>query len=209
MRRVVALVTCSLVLLAACTGDADTDAALETTTTIETTTSGVSPTSEGSTTTTAASETGSGDPLDTGSPVLTPTGLADLMIGMTEAEASETRLIGEVGPGCELSMSRQADLRFPLASGDVVGSVDFFEGPLSTISVTDGVTTEAGIRVGEDLTAAQSTYGADLDVDRSFEEMFRIWIATISLDDGTIDLVIDPATEEITSMAAPHVAFCE
>jgi hypothetical protein len=164
-------------------------------------------------TTTTAPDGGDPSPAPSPAPVdstvvLTPSGLGPLQLGMSEADAAGTGFIGAIGPGCELSGTRSA----PLASGEVRGSAEFAEGELGIISVTGGATTEEGTAIGDSLATVEATYatGATVDVDRSFEEMFGVWIVTVIRGDGGVyQLVVNPTTESVVTLAIPGASFCE
>lgn len=131
---------------------------------------------------------------------------------MTEAAASDTNFIDTIGPGCEPSGSRAALLSVPLAAGDVTGSVDFLGGTLDSILVTTGVATREGVSVGDSLASLESVYdsGAAVVVDRTIEDIFEIWTVNVALDGGgSYGMVIDPATEMVTTLAVPAVPLCD
>lgn len=196
------------VLVAACDGDDPvlsagdiTSTSLRSTTAVEVTTTTTTADGAASAPTASTAPAGAGD-------VLTPTSLGPLQVGMSEADAAATGAIGAIGPGCELSGTRAA----PLASGNLRGSAEFADGALGVITVTGGASTEEGAAVGDPLAVVEATYasGATVDVDRSVEEMFGIWLLTVITDDGGLyQMVVDPATESVSSMAVPGVAFCE
>lgn len=130
---------------------------------------------------------------------------------MTETAATDTGFIGPIGPGCEFSGTQSAPLAPPLTAGDVMGSVDFVDGALDAIIVAAGAGTEEGFNVGDTLATLASAYASSstIDVDRSVEGVFGIWVATVTLGDGgTYDMVIDP-TETVTNIAVPAVPFCD
>ncbi|MDQ3462843.1 MAG: hypothetical protein M3471_07425 [Actinomycetota bacterium] len=203
-------------LLAACGGDdpAPVGGNATSTTGGPVTTIEVSTTLEVTTTTAPG-----GDPSPAPSPapvdstvVLTPSGLGPLQLGMSEADAAGTGFIGAIGPGCELSGSRFAPLAVPAAAGDIQGTAEFADGALGIISVTSGATTEEGTAIGDSLATVEATYatGATVDVDRSFEEMFGIWIVTVIRGDGGVyQLVVNPTTESVVTLAIPGASFCE
>jgi hypothetical protein len=144
--------------------------------------------------------------------MLTPNGLGPLQLGMSEADAAGTGFVGEIGLGCELSGSRFAPLTVPAAAGAIDGAAEFAGGALEIISVTGGTTTEEGTAIGDSLATVEATYatGATVDVDRSVEDMFGIWVVTVIRDDGGVyQFIVNPTTESVVTMAVPGVSFCE
>ncbi len=78
--------------------------------------------------------------------------------------------------------------------------------------MTGGTTTEEGTAIGDTLATVEATYatGATVDVDRSVEDMFGIWVVTVIRDDGGVyQLIVNPTTESVVTMAVPGVSFCE
>lgn len=133
--------------------------------------------------------------------VLTPEGFGDLRIGMTVEEASATGAIGEIGESCELAGPTNQGA--PLV--DVEGSVTFDDGELTNIDIYGDAETAEGVGPGDSLDDLRSTYD-EVEVDETSEDVFGIWIARVP--DG-YEVVVDPATEEITSIAAPIVLLCD
>lgn len=134
-------------------------------------------------------------------PVLSPEGLGDLRIGMSAEEASATGLIGEIGPGCELAGPGNE-------GADLVGAdgfVTFQDGELVAIDVREGAETAEGIRVGDSLDDLRTAYD-DVEVDTTTEDVFAFWIARVP---AGIEAVVEPETEEITSLAVPQVQLCD
>jgi hypothetical protein len=141
---------------------------------------------------------------------LTEAGLGALAIGMSTSAASDTGLIGALGPGCELAGPGQQAA--PLQGG-VTGLATFDGGTLSAISVRGGVSTAAGIHVDSSLADVQAAYGSDgyvVSVDDSTIEMFGIAIVTITKNgQPAFGMTLDPVTQTVTGMATPNIQFCE
>ena len=134
-------------------------------------------------------------------PVLSAEGLGDLRIGMSAEDASATGLIGEIGPGCELAGPGNE-------GADLVGAdgfVTFQDGELVAIDVRGGAETAEGIAVGDSLDDLRSAYG-DVEVDTTTEDVFAFWIARVP---AGFEAVVDPGTEEITTIAVPQVQLCD
>lgn len=141
---------------------------------------------------------------------LTEAGLGALTIGLSTSAASDTGLIGALGPGCELAGPGQQGA--PL-QGAVSGSATFDSGALSAISVRGGASTTAGITVGSSLADVQDAYGTDgysVSVDDSTVDVFGITLVTITKDgQPAFGMTLDPATGLVTEMATPNIQFCE
>ncbi|MSO79999.1 MAG: hypothetical protein EXQ79_10425 [Acidimicrobiia bacterium] len=141
---------------------------------------------------------------------LTEAGLGALTIGLSTSAASDTGLIGSIGPGCELAGTGQQAA--PLQGG-VNGSATFDAGALSAISVVGGASTAAGISVGSSLSDVQSAYSADgysVSVDDSTVDIFGIRLVTVTKNgQPAFGMTLDPATNAVTGMATPSIQFCE
>ncbi|HEX6596729.1 MAG TPA: hypothetical protein VF045_07330, partial [Acidimicrobiales bacterium] len=138
-----AVATVLLLMVAAfpaCGGD-DEDEPASTATSVATTPATAATTAAPSTTTTAV-------------PSLTVEGIGALRLGMSRAAAEQTRLLGPVGPGCELSGSTGADLLPPLE-----GSVDFgSDGALESITLRSGADTAEGVAPTATLDEVRQAY---------------------------------------------------
>jgi hypothetical protein len=145
---------------------------------------------------------------------LTPAALGGLHLGMSQAEAVATGLIGAFGPGCELAGPDQkgAELKAPLQ-----GSVLADASGVTDIYVTAGAVTDpGGVKIGSPLTAVQGAFGAayDVTVDKSVQDMFGEWfvyVAEKGKGEGqtTFDFSVDPKTQLVTGLGAPSIPTCE
>lgn len=184
------------VVLAGCQdgGDGDGD-----------TTSTTTSTTGAPTTTTAAPSTTS----TTAPPRLTLEGIGALRLGMARAEAEQTRLLGPVGPGCELAGTSGADLLPPL-----VGSVEFSpEGRLAAFNLRSGAQTAEGVAPNATLDEVRQAYdgrnGFTLTRDDATEDVFGVFLMKASKGGGSYTFVFGTNATRATSVAVPRPSFCD
>jgi hypothetical protein len=181
--------------LAACDDGDDDDAA-------STTSSTTAPPS--TTTSTAPSST-----TTTGPPRLTLEGISALRLGMSQAEAEQTRLLGPVGPGCELAGTTGANLLPPL-----VGSVEFStEGRLEALNLRSGAQTAEGVAPNATLDEVRQAYdgrnGFTLTRDDTTEQVFGVFLMKAAKGEGSYTFVFDSNATRATSVAVPRASFCD
>ena len=87
-------------------------------------------------------------------------GIGPLKLGMTRAAAVKTGWLADRAPGCELASPRPVTYLFtgPKAPGALRGSADFVRGRLRVISVSRGVRTRVGVRIGAPTARMVSKY---------------------------------------------------
>src|SRR5262249_13677577 len=153
-----------------------------------------------------------GAPADVGSAganSITFRGVGAVKIGRTYTDLHKRKLIGKIGPGCELAGpdARSAQLKKPL-----VGSVDFsFSSPrkVTTITISGGPAKAKGVGIGSKLAAIQSEF-PHATVDPTRETTFQLTFVNVpKKGGGRIEFGIDTSTKKVTVIGIPNIAVCE
>lgn len=142
-------------------------------------------------------------------PTLGLDGIGALRLGMSRAAAEETKMLGPVGPGCELSGTTGADLLPPLE-----GSVDFGpDGKLESINLRAGATTAEGVAPTATLDQVRQTYdgrnGFILTRDDGTAEVFGIFLVEVSKGEASYTFDFDVGSSKASSVSVPAPAFCD
>ncbi|MGQ0519549.1 MAG: hypothetical protein ACT4PX_00175 [Actinomycetota bacterium] len=145
----------------------------------------------------------------TGVPTLGLDGIGALRLGMSRAAAEQTRMLGPVGPACELSGTTGADLLPPLE-----GSVEFGpDGRLESINLRAGATTAEGVAPTASLDEVRQAYdgrnGFTLTRDDSPAEVFGIFLEEASKGDASYTFDFDVGSSKASSVSVPAPAFCD
>lgn len=141
---------------------------------------------------------------------LDPGGLGPLRLGMTVDQAAATGMVGPLEPGCDLGGPGElrGELGWPLA-----GMVRFFDGVIFEIGLDEGASTVDGVRPGMSIDEVETQAGASgftSEIDTSFDEVFGIWLGTLTDAHGsTYAFVVDPGSGSVSSIHVPSVGFCE
>lgn len=139
---------------------------------------------------------------------ITAAGVGAVKIGATYTSLRAAKLVGQIGPGCELAgpNTRSARLRSPLKGG-----VDFTQTSprkVTSIAVTGGATAR-GVGIGTSATRIRRAYPKAV-VDHSAESVFGITIYTVPKSGGgRLQFAVDKTTKKVTTIAIPAIAFCE
>ncbi len=139
---------------------------------------------------------------------ITPTGVGAVTIGKSYTALRAARLVGPIGPGCELAgpQARSATLRSPLK-----GSVDFTQTSprrVTTIAVRGGATAR-GVGIGASLAKIKQAFPKAV-VDTSTEATFGITLVKVPKSGGgRLQFAVDTTTKKVTLIAVPRIAFCE
>jgi hypothetical protein len=155
------------------------------------------------TTTVAAPDTQSAGGLKT----ITAKGVGKVKLGKTYKSLRRAKLIGKIGPGCELEgpRARTAKLRAPLE-----GSVDFSRGKarrVNHITVLGGAAAR-GVRVGDNQEDVLVEF-PEAEVDRSTRDRFGVTIIRVPKSGGgRMEFVIGRGAA-VMSINLPGASFCE
>jgi len=205
--RTAALVLVFTLVLSACGSDDDgaTVVATSTSTGSGSTSSTTATTTAVPTTATTAVPT----PVTAAVLALAPDGIGPLRLGMPRAAAEQTRMIGLVAPGCELSGTSDADLLPPL-----VGGVDFSsDGKLQSVELRSGATTAEGVAPTATIEQIRHAYdgrgGFAVDRDDSTEEVFGIFLVKASKGGASYTFVFESKATRATSVVVPAPSFCD
>jgi hypothetical protein len=145
----------------------------------------------------------------TGAKTITGRGVGAVKIGKRYTDLRKQKLVGKIGPGCELAGpdARAAALKKPL-----VGSVDFsLTSPrkVTTITLTGGGATAKGVGIGDKLAAIQAKFPHAL-VDHSGESVFELTFVNVPKQDGgKIQFGLSTKTKKVTVIGIPNIAVCE
>jgi hypothetical protein len=144
-----------------------------------------------------------------GSKTITARGVGAVKIGKRYTDLRRQKLIGKIGPGCELAGpdARSATLKKPL-----VGSVDFsLTSPrkVMTITINGGGATAKGVGIGDKLAAIRAKFPHAM-VDHTGESVFELTFVNVpKRDGGRIQFGISTTTKKITAIGIPNIAVCE
>jgi hypothetical protein len=207
----VVLVLAPGALLGACGDDGGLTASSSTTgSSTSSTTRPATTSTAGATTTTAHPTTTTGP--KAGALRLQPGRLGPLHVGMTQAAATATGLIGPFEPGCELSSPPPQAARL-LAPLD--GFVEVQDGVVTTIAVGAGApTAPGGVRTGDPLDSARAAFeaaGYEVSIDESTAEVFGDWFVSVT-DGGTAVYGFGAGAEaphELGLVYTPDLLACE
>lgn len=139
---------------------------------------------------------------------ITSAGVGGVTLGRTYTSLRAARLVGAIGPGCELAgpSTRSARLRSPLKGG-----VDFTQTSprkVANIAVTGGATAR-GVGIGANASRIRQAYPKAV-VDRSTESVFRITLYKVPRSGGgRLQFAVDTATKKVTTIGIPAIPFCE
>jgi hypothetical protein len=136
-------------------------------------------------------------------------GIGALRLGMPRAAAEQTKMLGPVGPGCELSGTTGADLLPPLEGGVEFGS----DGRLESINLRAGATTAEGVAPTATLDEVRQAYdgrnGFILTRDDGTAEVFGIFLVEVSKGEASYTFDFDVGSSKASSVSVPAPAFCE
>lgn len=140
-------------------------------------------------------------------PLIGPAGVGQVRIGSTLKGLQSLGLVGGARKGCELSPGeRVAPLKTPLKGF----AVFYPKNRVSSIDLTGGAQTAAGVRIGSTVRSARQAYpGAVYDPPppRAPIQVGFIWIGGRMHPKMT--LVIDPDTHRVSEIAVPFPNICE
>lgn len=135
-------------------------------------------------------------------------GVGELRIGDSLAKLQKERLVGGARRGCELSPGERVA---PLKEPPLKGVATFFPGSrLSSVAVTAGAETAAGIGIGDTVAESRRAYPKapyDPPPPRAPIQVGFIWIGGRAHPKMT--LVIDPDTHRVSEIAVPLPEICE
>ena len=136
-----------------------------------------------------------------------PRGVGEVRLGRTIEALRGDGLIGGAQRGCELA---QGERVAPL-KGQLQGWAHFYPGRrLSSVAVTSGAATAAGVRIGTPVGEARKAYPAapyDKPMTAAPFPVGFIWIGGDS--NPKMTLVIDPDSLKVREIAVPAPSFCE
>jgi hypothetical protein len=140
-------------------------------------------------------------------PIATANGVDGLRLARTIDQLRALKLIGGARKGCELSPGeRVAPLKAPLQ-----GLAHFYPGKrLSSIGLTAGAETAAGIGIGDGVGEARAVYPkAPYDPPHTVQPFPQgfVWIG--GEQHPKMTLVIDPDSRHVSEIAIPTPSFCE
>jgi hypothetical protein len=144
-----------------------------------------------------------------GSKTITYRGVGGVKIGKRYTDLRKQKLVGKIGPGCELGgpNTRSARLSKPL-----VGSVDFtLSSPrkVTSITISGGGAKAKGVGIGGKIADIQAKF-PHATVDHSGESVFELTFVHVPKSDGgLIEFGVDTKTKKITVIGIPSIAVCE
>jgi len=144
-----------------------------------------------------------------GAKTITGRGVGAVKIGKRYTDLRRQKLVGKIGPGCELAgpQARSAPLKKPL-----VGSVEFsLSSPrkVTTITLIGGGVTAKGVGIGDNLAAIKAKF-PHAAVDHSGASVFEVDFVNVPKQDGgKIQFGISTTTKKITAIGIPNIAVCE
>jgi hypothetical protein len=144
-----------------------------------------------------------------GEAIATPAGIGRLHLGASVASPRAAGLIGPLRKGCELSGTGQmvATLKPPL-QGTAVFSTR--AAGLSTITVSSGAETQAGVHIGSSVSEARSAYpGAEYNRPEPREPIPIGFIWVGGEYHQRMTLIIDPLTYRVIEIDVPSANLCE
>jgi hypothetical protein len=153
--------------------------------------------------------TGAADVGSSGAKTITYRGVGAVKIGRTYTDLRARKLIGKIGPGCELAgpNARGAALKKPL-----VGSVDFtLTSPrkVMTITISGGGAKAKGVGIGSTIAGIQSKF-PHATVDHSGDSVFELTFVNVPKQDGgLIQFGVSTKTKKVTVIGIPNIATCE
>lgn len=139
---------------------------------------------------------------------ITAAGVGAVKIGATYQTLRAAKLVGAIGPGCELAgpNTRAARLRSPLKGG-----VDFTQTTprkVVSIAVTGGATAR-GVGIGAGASSIRRAY-PKVVVDRSTESVFAITLYKVPFSGGgRLQFAVDTKTKKVTTIGIPVIVFCD
>ncbi len=139
---------------------------------------------------------------------ITPAGVGAVKLGRTYTSLRAAKLVGAIGPGCELAgpSTRSARLRSPLKGG-----VDFTQTSprkVANIAVTSGATAR-GVGIGATASRIRRAY-PKVVADRSTESVFAITLYKVPVSGGgRLQFAVDVKTKKVTTIGIPAIAFCD
>ena len=139
---------------------------------------------------------------------ITKSGVGELKLGMTAAEARDRGLVGRMQRGCELGGpdTRGAALKRPLK-----GTVNYTERTprrVRDITITGGAAAR-GVGIGDRIKDIKAAY-PNAKVDHSTDETFRLTLVKVGKrGGGPLRFGVDVDTKRITLIGVPYIAFCE
>jgi hypothetical protein len=139
---------------------------------------------------------------------ITPAGAGAVKLGKTHGQLAAARLVGRIGPGCELGgpNTRSARLRAPLK-----GSVDYTQSSPRKVTVVTvrGGATARGVGIGATRAAVRQAY-PKVVFDHATDETFAITLAKVPRSGGgRLQFAIDTTTKKVTLIGIPQISFCE
>ena len=155
----------------------------------------------------AIASAGATQPTTVEDPVVGAKGVGQVRIGSTLARLRELKLIGGARKGCELAPGqRVAPLKPPLEGF----AVFYPANRVSSVDVTGGAVTAAGVAIGTSAAKARQAYPAapyDPPPPRAPIQVGFIWIGGRAHPKMT--LVIDPDTHRVSEISVPFPNICE
>jgi hypothetical protein len=140
-------------------------------------------------------------------PIASGDGVGALRLGRTIDQLRALKLIGGARKGCELAPGeRVAPLKAPLQ-----GFAHFYPGKrLSSVGVTDGAETAAGISIGAKVGDARAAYPKATYNPPGTAQPFPVGFIWIGGErNPKMTLVIDPDSRRVSEIAIPSPSFCE
>jgi hypothetical protein len=139
---------------------------------------------------------------------ITKSGVGGVKIGSGYTKLRAKNLIGKIRPGCELGgpNTRSARLKSPLK-----GQVNFTQtSPRKVTDITvNGGATAKGVGIGATIADIQAAY-PKAKVDHSTDDTFQVTLVRIPKSGGgRLMFGVDTATEKVTLIGIPFIAFCE
>jgi hypothetical protein len=141
-------------------------------------------------------------------PAVTADGVGQVELGATATDLRDAHRIGHVKPGCELAPgTHTAKLK-----GRLEGVVNF---SLSTPHVVDNILIDggpakaSGVGIGSSKLKIQGAF-PHAKFDHDTEDVFGITLVKIpKRDGGKFQFALDVATQKVTLIGVPFIAFCE
>jgi hypothetical protein len=141
-------------------------------------------------------------------PSITGNRVGKVKIGARYTDLRKRKLVGKIGPGCELGGPNTRSARL---SAGIKGSVDFtLKSPRRVTNITvRGGAVARGVGTGGTLADIKAVYPKAKE-DHGTDETFGVTIVRVPKSDGgKIEFAVSTTTKRIETIGVPFIAFCE